>query len=547
MEISRVHKAADYPIPSPTNGSNAPPNIEQSLLNQGMGWQLPFPPGHPLYPYFGYGAEPRQFDYQTGANITGRPRSGRISFDTLRAFTTTWDVARMCIAHRINSIRSFDWAIVPADGSEGDSDIGLALETGRKAIEKPDGRLPYKRWLAKALNSRLRYDALTLYKRRDMLGRVMALEVIDGTTIAPMLDYYGRLPVGDAPAYLQFANGVPWDWLADRDVIYAPYFPQEDSPYGWAPVEDVIAVANIDERMTLHLLEYWNTSNLPAGWLEAPPSWDDPAKLDDFQARLNAKLMGDQQKKVQAHVVPQGTKFTPIRAEAFDTDAYLWGFRKGCAAFGVVPSDLGVTLDINKATGETQIDVQSRIADRPMCEDLDGLITSYLQDDLGLPVKMQTSYSAEKEDRVADANVWKIGTEGGAVTVDEWRSEMFGLEVDSDRPVPRFIMSSRAGPIPLANLFAISGPINPATGGPLDTTPLVDTGKKPFEAAAGVAPGKTLTPPGALVSTFNPDEPQFPQDELAATPAPTTIAAVAKSETEGITSETGRSEEHTSE
>jgi hypothetical protein len=539
IQVSRVSKASDYPIPAPSNGSNAPPNIEQSLLNQGMGWQLPFPPGHPLYPYFGYGAEPRQFDYQTGANITVRPRSGRISFDTLRAFTTTWDVARMCIAHRINSIRSFDWAIVPADGEEGDSDIDLALQTGRKAIEKPDGRLPYKRWLAKALNSRLRYDALTLYKRRDMLGRVMALEVIDGTTIAPMLDYYGRLPVGDAPAYLQFANGVPWDWMADRDVIYAPYFPQEDSPYGWAPVEDVIAVANIDERMTLHLLEYWNTSNLPAGWLEAPESWDDPAKLDDFQSRLNAKLMGDQQKKVQAHVVPQGTKFTPIRSESFDTDAYLWGFRKGCAAFGVVPSDLGVTLDINKATGETQIDVQSRIADRPMCEDLDDLITSYLQDDLGLPVKMQTSYSAEKEDRVADANVWKIGTEGGAVGVDEWRSEMFGLEVDSDRPVPRFIMSSRAGPIPLANLFAIAGPINPATGGPLDTTPLVDTGKEPFEAAAGVAPGKTLNTPGALVSTFNPDEPQFPQDELAATPAPTTIAAVAKSETEGITSETG--------
>jgi hypothetical protein len=205
----------------------------------------------------------------------------------------------------------------------------------------------------------------------------------------------------------------------------------------------------------------------------------------------------------------------------------------------VVPSDLGVTLDINKATGETQIDVQSRIADRPMCEDLDGLITSYLQDDLGLPVKMQTSYSAEKQDRVADANVWKIGTEGGAVTVDEWRSEMFGLEVDSDRPVPRFVMTSRAGPIPLANLFAIAGPINPATGGPLDTVPLLDTGKQPFEAAAGITPGKTMNTPGALVSTFNPDEPQFPQDELAATPAPTTIAAVAKSETEGITSETG--------
>jgi hypothetical protein len=152
---------------------------------------------------------------------------------------------------------------------------------------------------------------------------------------------------------------------------------------------------------------------------------------------------------------------------------------------------------------------------------------------------MQTTYAAEKEDRVSEAQVWKIGIEAGAASVDDMRQEMFGLTVDTERPVPRFIMTGHAGPVPLADLFAIAGPIDPETAAPAESIPLVDTHAKPLEPVSGLLPGKTINTPGAVVTTFNPDEPQFPQAESMTVPPPTTIAAVAKAETSGVTSQTG--------
>src|ERR1019366_7449783 len=126
----------------------------------------------------------------------------------------------------------------------------------------------------------------------------------------------------------------------------------------------------------------------------------------------------------------------------------------------------------------------------------DGIWTRFLQDDMHLAVEFVTSFSAEKEDRVGEATVWKIACDTGAASVDEFRSEMFGLPVDNERPVPRFVMTARGGPIPLANIYAIGGPLDPETGAPTATPPLLQL---PVEGASGVLPGKTMNTPGALI------------------------------------------------
>jgi SPP1 gp7 family putative phage head morphogenesis protein len=140
-----------------------------------------------------------------------------------------------------------------------------------------------------------------------------------------------------------------------------------------------------------------------------------------------------------------------------------------------------------------------------------------------------------KEDRLTEANAWKVYVDEGVASVSEMRQALLGLPEDNERPVPRFIMTAHAGPVPIANLMAIAGPVNPDTMMPAETIPMADTGDAPPDAVAGTLPGKTLNTPGALVSTFNPDEPEFPQNENAVPPPPTTIA-VAKA---GITTETG--------
>lgn len=517
IELRPVRKDLIVPV----SGSNPSPAAEQSMAAQGMGSQQSFSPGRPLNPYYGYGAQPRAFDFQSGYNLTIRPRAGLTSFETMRELCRNWDVAAMCIDHRIKSYRSFSWAIVPAEGTVGD--VSLALIEARRIMAKPDGRTPLKSFTSKLLGDLFRYDAPVLYRRRNLLGKVIGLDVVSGTTISPLIDYYGRLPEAPAPAFIQYANGVPWDSLSVDDLIYEPFNPQSDSPIGRAPIEDVLLLANTDIRMAMHLMDYWAEGNIPGGIFEAQGEIGsvDPAKIIEAQDVWDATNQSDQQRKVQVRFGMPGFKFNPVHKDSFDETAYLWCVRKGCAAFGVVPQDMGLTLDVNRSSGEVQMDIQERISDRPLADHIDGIYTRYLQDDRGLPVEFQTSLSAEKEDRLAEAQVWQIAINTGMAGADEGRAKMFGLPVDNERPVPRFIMTARGGPIPLANLFAIAGPIDAETAAPPEAPPLLNA---PTEGAAGVLPGKTMNTPGALVSSFDPDEPQFPQDELATPPAPTLIA-----------------------
>ena len=106
-----------------------------------MGPTHPFSPGEPVRPYDGYSRTPRAFDYQTSYNVATRPRTHeRVSFDVLRALIENYDVASICISHRIDSIRSLSWKLVSADGYTGDitdaipARYGGPAETGPEAV-----------------------------------------------------------------------------------------------------------------------------------------------------------------------------------------------------------------------------------------------------------------------------------------------------------------------------------------------------------------------------------------------------------------------------
>jgi 8-oxo-dGTP pyrophosphatase MutT (NUDIX family) len=123
---------------------------------------------------------------------------------------------------------------------------------------------------------------------------------------------------------------------------------------------------------------------------------------------------------------------------------------------------------------------------------------------------MQTSLSAEKEDRKTEAEAWKIYIESGMASADEGRQKVLGLEIDNARPVPRFILNPRTGPIPLESIFAISGPIDPETAAPSEDIPLAD---EQYVGAPGVLADKLPGDPAFKKAPVDPDDPNFPQNE----------------------------------
>jgi hypothetical protein len=153
---------------------------------------------------------------------------------------------------------------------------------------------------------------------------------------------------------------------------------------------------------------------------------------------------------------------------------------------------------------------------------LQGILTRYLRYGLGLPVQAKLDTGRNKEDRLQEAQAWDIAVKGGATSVDEWRSEVYGLPIDDERPTPRFIYSARTGPIPLASLLSVSGTINPETGGPADGVPLSVT---PFEGTPGLLPDKAPGGSEFRRAPVNPDEAASPGAETGTPPAPVAKSA----------------------
>src|SRR5439155_22037164 len=146
--------------------------------------------------------------------------------------------------------------------------------------------------------------------------------------------------------------------------------------------------------------------------------------------------------------------------------------RKTAAAYHVVPADLGFTENVNRSSGESQADVQHRVGDLPLIKHIDGVLTSFLQDDLGLPLRFAFDLGEEQADRADQANADKVYVEMGAISPSDVREMRYGLPEPDGVPVPRFVFTARGGPIPLASLYAVAGKVAPATAGPAPGGPL---------------------------------------------------------------------------
>jgi len=532
-------RLAAAPVPvAKVFGPGIPPAIEAAEARAQMTPASPFSPGEPIGPYDGFSRTPRAHDFVTGYNIATRPRTHeRVSFETLKGLFDSYDVARICVRHRIASLRSLDYKLVSAEGYEGD--ISAEVAEGKRVLKRPDGKTLFKPWLAKYLRGILSYDAGTLYRMRNRAGRAVGLKVLDGTLIAPLQDYWGDPPESPAPAYVQYVNGLPWNWLTRDDLIYEPYDPSDDSLYGKAPLEDILLNANTDIRFQLYFLQRFTEGNLPAAFAGAPESWT-PDQIEQFQEYWDAFTLGDQSRKHQVRWIPGGSSFAWSDEKDFKDEFSLFLMRKTCSAYSIVPSDLGFTESVNKSSGESQADVQHRVGDLPMAHHIQDILSAFLQDDLQLPLRFAFDLGEEQDDRVDQATADDKYMKMGVVGPSEIREMRYGLT--DPEPIPRFIYTERAGPIPISSLLAVAGPVDPATELPAPGAELPHT---VFGGTEGVLPNPPIKVMSLAEQEYGPSAmPPAPPPQPKMTAADETapgqqVAKEGEGAPSGITADTG--------
>lgn len=493
---------------APSSGTT-PADIEVALRRQGIDWVMPFAPGRPLTPYYGYNRRLRQIDYRVGRNITTDTRPDRMPFGLLKQLNEGYDIASICIRHLINDMRAMKLSFGPMDDYDGD--VSKDILVAKKFLRRPDGNRPLPIWMAQWMMDNLRYDAGCLYRERNAAGKLVALKVVDGTTVAPIVDYFGDRPIPPAPFLQQFVQGVPWDWATTDDVIYEPHWPLPESPYGVAPAETIILNANTDVRLQLFFLQFFTAGVVPEMLLAAPEEMTDPDAVAELQEDWDNFYESNQTGRHGAHWVPAGTKPYPYKPDKFDPNLAEYVMRRSVAAFGLVPQDLGFTETVNRSTAESQADTQFRISTLPNTEVYEAILNMVLQDDLELPIEVNFDTGREKKDRLMEAQAHQIYVGLGAESPDEVRDQILGLPVDNDNRIPRFWESPRLGPVPLLWIQSISGKIDPATLSPFEVPPAQPfvpisaqkedvPAEQPEDAPTGAKPQKAQPTPAAPIA-----------------------------------------------
>jgi len=219
-----------------------------------------FGPQQPLAPMAPPEVKGRQFDYPFGVNIDYTPRSNQaIGFGELRALADALPLLRTIIETRKDQIAASSFAVRLRDAAPQSAESTARIKTITAFLDRPDRRHSFAAWLRMLLEDMLVIDAATIYPRLTRAGALYSLDIIDGSTIKPLIGEEGRAPEAPDPAYQQVLHGIPAADFSCDELLYLPRNGRAHRLYGMSPVEQIAMTINIALRRDVATLDYYRT------------------------------------------------------------------------------------------------------------------------------------------------------------------------------------------------------------------------------------------------------------------------------------------------
>lgn len=428
------------------------------------------------------------FPYAVNQTLTPRGEDARLTpFAQLRVLADVCDLVRIAIEARKDQLTALQWDFVPRARTR-----ARKPTTGEEATTKrlrdffrrPDRVTGWNTWLRVLIEEVLVVDAVSIYRRKTRGGAPFALELIDGTTIKPLLNARGFVPTPPQVAYRQIIHGRPvagGDCTVDQ-LFYRPRTVRTWTPYGLSATECVMLTVNTALNRQVFNLGYYSEGNIPEGLISTPEGWTTD-QIKQFQEYWDTLIAGNwQQRKRLRFVGPKMAESVyQFKKESFDTKFDEWLLQVVCAAFGVQPQELGFTQQVNKSQGESQENVTYRRGVKPMAKFVKDILDEAIAEDHDAPDFEAIFTGGESEDRKAQAEIDKIYWSMGKTSVDELRLR------DGEEPIglgPLVMVSS--GPVFVEQLIK-SKDDDPHTTDPKNAT-AAPGGKAPPKAGDDIEP-----------------------------------------------------------
>lgn len=450
---------------------------------------VPFAPGMPIIP----GAinpvrpdgrpDPRRYEYQVAQNIN-ITETRLVPFKTLRAAADQIDIIRRCIEAMKNKMVGLDWDIVLTD----DATEKVAKETGLSALRAqqvakenftpeiarlrafwkhpdPSNGLIFADWLNMALEDVLVLDAWAVWPQKTIGQDLHGLQILDGSTIKPLIDDRGMRPTPPNAAFQQILFGFPRSEFSAPDetptadgvftsdeLSYLVRNRRTMSVYGYSPVERALPIADIYLRRQQWLRAEYTDGVLPDLMLKSDANFgNNPDLLRAYENILNDNLGGQTEQRRKATLLPAG--LDPVQfegyGEKFKDTLDKWLVNSICGHFGVMPSEIGINPESGLGGAGFQ-DGESTSSEViglvPLSRWMGRMLSHLSYVYLGMPRELEFKFMPSgRHDDTAMAQADDIRLKNGSLAINEARAKA-GLPLleaeEADTPI---FLSGMAG------------------------------------------------------------------------------------------------------
>lgn len=438
-----------------------------------------FGPGVPLYPsaldqpLASGRPAPRRSQFDVSWNLQTTTTKS-VPWTVLRDAADQVSIMRSCIETCKSAITGLDWSfgIDSARAQhlakrEGASNHTVTSDLQDKYADqidrlhewwkKPDriNNWNFSEWLGALLEDQLVLDAVAAYPHLTLGGELHSLELLDASTVKPLLDHRGATPQPPLAAFQQILWGFPRGEYAqsppehvDAEFVSAVYGRIEGvsantdallykvrnrrtrSPYGFSNVEQAL----IDVDLWLKRFD-WLRSEYTAGvspeMIVQVDATLTPEQMRQYEAVFNDDLSGRTAERHRARFLPAG--FNPSYPQSHDakftSDFDLHLIRLICAAFDVLPTSLGFSPNHGGigAGGqqEGEADSQLQRGTKPTAQWITDLINEVCTLYLGMPPEVTFRFHGlDQEDEQKDATLLAGYVNGGLKTLNEGRDQL---------------------------------------------------------------------------------------------------------------------------
>jgi hypothetical protein len=501
---------------------------------------VPFTPGIPLIP----GAinpvrpdgrpDPRRYEYQVAQNIN-ITETRLVPFKTLRAAADQIDIFRRCIEVIKRKTAGLEWDIVlgndaveavMAESGEKNRVRAMAMaqekfndeiNRARKFWEMPDrsNGLVFTDWLTMAMEEVLVLDAWAVWPQRSVKGDLIGLQILDGSTIKPLIDDRGMRPMAPHPAFQQVLYGFPRSEFGapDESVEADGEFSSDElaymvrnrrtfTTYGYGPVEMSLILGDIYLRRQDWVRKEYTDGVLPDLMFETDANFGNNVDLlRAYENVFNDDLAGQTEQRKRARLLPSGVK--PVQFEGYgerfkDTlDEHL--VTSICGHFGVQPTEIGFTgktglggASVHQGQAETS-EVAGQV---PFQNWLATQLTNLSYIFLGMPRELEFRLMPSKRgDDLAAAQASDIEAKNGSTSLNERRSAK-GLSLidapEADQPLivlpsgSFFITDEGLVPVQPADNTGAATPMTSPEAATTEAEPIAPAGAEPIPTETSV-------------------------------------------------------------